>query len=82
LASALAQAMAAREESNRKLAELQKRQAELQTASMVNWSDKLAMFKNISTEFEPLEMDIPSTQPIDIPEPETAISDSVSNLEL
>ena len=45
LASALAQATAAREDSNRKLSELQKRQAELQMASMVNWSDKLAMFR-------------------------------------
>ena len=45
LASALAQAMAAREDSNRKLTELQKRQAELQTASLVNWSNKLAMFR-------------------------------------
>jgi len=45
LASALAQAMAAREDSNLKLAELQKRQAELHTASMVNWSNKLAQFR-------------------------------------
>jgi 5-keto 4-deoxyuronate isomerase len=45
LASALDQAMAAREESNRKLQELHKKQAALQTASIVNWSDKLAMFK-------------------------------------
>jgi len=45
LASALDQAMAAREESNRKLAELQKKQVALQTASIVNWSDKLAIFK-------------------------------------
>ena len=46
LAGALAQATAAREDSNRKLAALHKRQAELQTASMVNWSDKLAMFRD------------------------------------
>ncbi|MBW8014554.1 MAG: hypothetical protein FVQ82_00045 [Planctomycetes bacterium] len=45
LASVLDQAMAAREESNRKLAELQKKQAALQTASLVNWSDKLADFR-------------------------------------
>ncbi|GAG51101.1 unnamed protein product, partial [marine sediment metagenome] len=45
LASALAQAMAAREDSNLKLSELQKRQAELHTASMVNWSNKLAQFR-------------------------------------
>jgi hypothetical protein len=45
LASALAQAMAAREDSNLKLAELQKRQSELHTASMVNWSNKLAKFR-------------------------------------
>jgi hypothetical protein len=50
LASALAQATAAREDSSRKLAELQKRQAELQTASMINWSDKLAMFRNANIE--------------------------------
>ncbi|MHC4359259.1 MAG: coiled-coil domain-containing protein [Planctomycetota bacterium] len=50
LASALAQATAAREDSSRKLAELQKRQAELQTASMVNWSDKLAMFRDANIE--------------------------------
>jgi hypothetical protein len=37
--------MAAREESNRKLAELQKKQVALQTASIVNWSEKLAIFK-------------------------------------
>ncbi len=46
LATAMAKAVAAREESNRKLSELQKRQAELHTASMVNWSSKLAMIKN------------------------------------
>ena len=51
LASALSQAMAARENSSRKLAELQKRQEELQTASMVDWSDKLAMFRDVSAEF-------------------------------
>ncbi|MBA7624083.1 hypothetical protein ES703_31487 [subsurface metagenome] len=45
LASALAQAMAAREDSNLKLSGLQKRQAELHTASMVNWSNKLAKFR-------------------------------------
>jgi hypothetical protein len=50
LASALAQATAAREDSGRKLAELQKKQAELQTASMVNWSDKLAMFRSANIE--------------------------------
>ena len=71
LASALAQATAAREDSNRKLAELQKRQAELQTASLVNWSDKLAMFKNDSIEFKAAEMDISSKQLIEMPVPET-----------
>jgi len=71
LASALAQATAAREDSNRKLVALQKRQAELQTASMVNWSDKLAMFKNDSTGFNAVEMDIPSRQLVEIPVPET-----------
>ncbi|MBA7613137.1 hypothetical protein ES703_20380 [subsurface metagenome] len=38
---------------------------------MVNWSDKLAMFKNDSTEFKAVEMDIPSQQLIEMPEPET-----------
>lgn len=52
LASALSQAMAAREDSNRKLAKLKKRQTELQTASMANWSDKLAMFKNGNIDFD------------------------------
>ena len=46
LATALAEAMSAREESNRKLAALQLRQSELQTASLVNWSDKLATFRS------------------------------------
>jgi hypothetical protein len=46
LATAMAKAMAAREESKRKLSALQKRQTELQTASMVNWSSKLAMIRN------------------------------------
>ena len=45
LATAMAKAVAAREESSRKLAELQKRQEELQTASMINWSSKLAIIK-------------------------------------
>lgn len=45
LASALAKATAAREDSSRKFSELKKRQSELQTASVVNWSSKLAMFK-------------------------------------
>jgi hypothetical protein len=46
LATAMANAMAAREESRRKLTNLQKKQAELQTASMVNWSSKLAMIRS------------------------------------
>ncbi|GAH71165.1 unnamed protein product, partial [marine sediment metagenome] len=71
LASALAQATAAREDSNRKLAALKKRQAELQTASLVNWSDKLAMFKNDSPELKAAEMDISSRQLIEMPVPET-----------
>ncbi len=73
LASALAQARAAREDSNRKLVALKKRQAELQTASMVNWSAKLAMFKNDSMEFEALEMDIPSRQLVETPVIETTL---------
>jgi len=50
LASALAKATAAREDSNRKFSELKKRQSELQTASIVNWSSKLAMYKSGNTE--------------------------------
>jgi hypothetical protein len=46
LATAMAKAMAAREESKQKLSDLQKRQEELQAASMVNWSSKLAMIRN------------------------------------
>ena len=52
LASALSQAMVAREDSSRKLAELKKQQTELQTASMANWSSKLAMFKNGDIDFD------------------------------
>jgi hypothetical protein len=61
LASALSQARAAREESNIKLSELQKRQAELQTASMENWSEKLAQFKTAGSDFQSLEIDLPSS---------------------
>jgi hypothetical protein len=71
LASALAQATAAREDSNRKLAALQKRQTELQTASMVNWSDKLAMFKNDGIGFNAVELDIPSRKLVETFVPET-----------
>jgi hypothetical protein len=70
LASALAQATAAREDSNRKLTELQKKQAELQVASMANWSDKLAMFKNENTEFRAAEMDISLRPFVETPVPE------------
>ncbi|HIJ53927.1 MAG TPA: hypothetical protein HPP66_12345 [Planctomycetes bacterium] len=56
LTSALIEAKAAREDTNRKLAELRKRQTELQTASLVNWSAKLAMFRNDSTEFKAIEL--------------------------
>ncbi|MHC4618090.1 MAG: hypothetical protein ACYTEQ_10100 [Planctomycetota bacterium] len=79
LASAVAQAMAAREDSKEKLTELRKRQAELQTASMVNWSAKVAMFKSGSMEFEAPEIvDIPSQQPVEMPVPETtAVSHTV-----
>jgi hypothetical protein len=74
LASALTQATAAREDSNRKLAELQKRQTELQAASLVNWSDKLAMFKNDSVELKAAEMDVPSKHLIEMPEPDEVTS--------
>jgi hypothetical protein len=54
LATALAEARTAREDSRQKLAILQKRQAELQTASIEDWSNKLAMFKTP----EPEKVDI------------------------
>jgi hypothetical protein len=54
LDSALAEARTAREQSNRKLAELQKKQAELQTASLTNWSSKLALIKQSHLDFKPL----------------------------
>jgi len=57
LAAAVAKATAAREESSRKLAELQRRQAELQTASLTDWSEKLATYKNAATEFDVTEVD-------------------------
>ncbi|MHC4597205.1 MAG: hypothetical protein ACYS19_19955, partial [Planctomycetota bacterium] len=56
LTSALANAMAAREDSKRKLAELREKQVMLHTASLVNWSAKLASFRNDSTEFEAVKM--------------------------
>ena len=62
LASALAQAQAAREESIQKFAVLKKRQSELQRASLVNWSDKLASF-NDNTEFEAVEVPTPQAVP-------------------
>ena len=71
LASALAEAMAAREDSKQKLAALQKRQAELHTASLTNWSGKLAMFKNSSGEFKAFQTDIPSGQFVGTSVPET-----------
>ena len=71
LATALAKATAAREDSNRRLVELKKRQAELQTASLANWSNKLAMFKNDSIEFNTVEKDIPFRSPVEVPVPET-----------
>ena len=63
LASALNQAKAARENTNRKLAVLKKRQTELQTASMVNWSDNLAKFQKSSADFKEsiLNRDLPTT---------------------
>ena len=83
LASALAQARAAREDSNRKLAALQKRQTELQIASMANWSDKLAMFKNDSMEFKSVETDITFKPLIKMSVPETTpvVTRTASNLE-
>ncbi len=56
LTSALANAMAAREESKRKLAELREKQVMLHRASLVNWSAKLAKFQNDSTELEGIKM--------------------------
>jgi len=59
LASALAEAMAAREDSKQKLAALKKRQDEVYTASLTNWSGKLATFRNNRAQFE---TDIPSVE--------------------
>ena len=82
LASTLAQAMAAREESNQKLVALQKRQAELQTASLVNWSKKLAMFKKGSADLKEIEQNLPPRQIVEIPVSEdSAAVRAVSNLE-
>ena len=72
LESALGQALAARENSNRKLAELQKRQSEMQTASMVNWSAKLAKFKDGDIDLKPVYM----AEPIETaPTPKSLPSD-------
>lgn len=65
LATVLAEAMAAREESSRKLATLQRRQAELQTASMTNWSNKLATFKNSTKQLKTAEIDFSFSQVAD-----------------
>lgn len=46
LATTLAEAMAAREDSSKKLTALAKRQNDLQTASMTNWSQRLAIYKD------------------------------------
>lgn len=62
LASALAQAQAARAESSRKLAVLKKRQSELQRASLVNWSDKVVNFRE-NTDFEAVEIPTPQAAP-------------------
>jgi len=63
LASALNQARAAREETNLKLAVLKKRQSEMQTASMVNWSENLARFQKSSADFKDsiLNRELPAT---------------------
>jgi hypothetical protein len=71
LTTVMAKAMTAREESNRKLDILKKRQAELQVASMANWADKLAMFKNDGTGFKTAEIDNPSWEIVDTTVTET-----------
>ena len=73
LATALAKATAAREDSTRRLAELKKRQAELQTASLANWSNKLAMFKNVSTQPNAIQIDTTPSQLAATPVIETAV---------
>jgi len=70
LSAALAEAAAAREDSVRKLAELKHRQAELQTASLVNWSDRLAMVKQGGFEFPELDLDMPSRPRVETPAPQ------------
>ena len=76
LASALAQAVAAREDSSIKLDALAKKQAELQRASMVNWSQKLAEVKSEGFEFKVYDSNIPATQMVDFP----SISDPKATL--
>ncbi len=70
LAAALADATAARENSARKLSELKKRQSELQTASLENWSDKLAMVRSGGLEFSTVEFDVPSRPRMETPAPQ------------
>ena len=73
LATALAKATAAREDSGRKLALLKKRQAELQTASLANWSNKLAMFKNDGTQHHAYQLSSMPTKVLEVtPVVETA----------
>jgi hypothetical protein len=67
LATALAEANAARENSARKLAELKKRQSELQVASMTNWSDKLAMVRNAAAELDFPEVQVKTQPVVEIP---------------
>jgi hypothetical protein len=59
LETALGEAMAARESSSRKLAELQKQQAELQRASLANWSSKLAVVNEEILKLEPVKLNPP-----------------------
>lgn len=81
LSNALAQAIAAREDSNRKLTALQKRQKELQTASLQNWSDKVAMYKNNTIEFDTFDGSAPEGQMVDSQDKENAPSAISANLE-
>ena len=78
LTTALAEATAARENSARKLTDLKRRQSELQTASMVNWSDKLATVRSGGAELPVVEFNVPTRPPVETPTPkETSIKRTV-----
>lgn len=80
LATALAQAKAAREASSTKLFALREEQKHLQETSLKDWSEKLARFRNVSIQFEKASQNLQPEQLADeILTPETpAVTHSVS----